>query len=92
MTQTIAHLVNCLVIDCDDGFDKVRQCCESLVPATDLAGLTEVIKTGSLAQVQQDTAEHAPHSFLNLGTLDPTPMMRLAGHQVAPSPTWWETT
>lgn len=42
MTQTIAHLVNCVVIDCDDGFDKVRQCCESLLPATDLAGLTQV--------------------------------------------------
>jgi hypothetical protein len=81
MTQTIAHLVNRLVIDPDDGFDEVRQRYESLVPATDFAELTEVIKTGNLAQVQQYSAEHAPHSFLNFWTLDPTPMMRLAGHQ-----------
>jgi hypothetical protein len=25
MTQIIAHMVNCLVIDSDDGFDEVRQ-------------------------------------------------------------------
>jgi hypothetical protein len=77
MTQIIAHLVNCLVIDSDDGFDEVRQRYESLVPATDFAELTEVINTGNLAKVQQYTAEHAPHSFLNFWTLNPTPMMRL---------------
>ena len=53
MSKTIAHLVNCLVIDSDDGFDEVWQFCEPLLAATDLAGLTEVIKTGSLAQVRQ---------------------------------------
>ena len=65
MTQTIAHLVNCLVIDSDDGFDEVRQRYESLLPATDFAEITEVIKTGNLAQVQQHTADRAPHSFVN---------------------------
>ena len=46
MTQIIAHLVNCLVIDSDDGFDEVQQCYESLLPATDFAEITEVIQTG----------------------------------------------
>jgi hypothetical protein len=56
---------------------EVRRRYESLVPATDFAEPTEVTKTGNLAQVQEYTAEHAPHSFLNFWTLDPTPMMRL---------------
>ena len=92
MTQTITHLVNCLVIDSDDGFGEVRQRYESPMPATDFAALTEVITTGNLAQVQQYTAEHAPHSFLNFWTLDPTPEMRRLVIRHAPSPTWWETT
>jgi Domain of unknown function DUF302 len=51
------------------------------VPTIDFAELVEVIGTGDLARVQQYTAEHAPNSFVNFWTLDPMPMMRLAGHQ-----------
>jgi hypothetical protein len=81
MTQTISHVVNRLVIDAEDTFDDVRQRYESLVPTIDFAELVEVIGTGDLARVQQYTADHAPNSFVNFWTLDPMPMMRLAGHQ-----------
>jgi hypothetical protein len=81
MTQTIPHVVNRLVIDTEDTFDDVRQRYESLVPTVDFAELAEVIATGDLARVQRYTAEHAPHSFVNFWTLDPMPMMRLAGNQ-----------
>jgi hypothetical protein len=80
VTTTIPHLVNRFVIDTDTDFDDVRTRYESLVPTIDFAELTEVIQTGDLARVQQYTAEHAPHSFVNFWTLDPMPMMRLAGH------------
>jgi Domain of unknown function DUF302 len=39
-----------------------------------------VIEAGALSRVQQYTAEHAPNSFINFWTFDPTPMMRLVGH------------
>jgi len=81
MTHTIPHVVNRLVIDTEETFDEVRQRYESLVPTIDFAELVEVIGTGDLARVQQYTAEHAPNSFVNFWTLDPMPMMRLAGHQ-----------
>jgi hypothetical protein len=80
MTKTIPHLVNRFVIDTDATFDDIRERYESLVPTIDFAKLTEVILTGDLARVQQYTAEHAPHSFVNFWTLDPMPMMQLAGH------------
>jgi hypothetical protein len=80
MTQTIPHVVNRLVIDTEDTFDDVRQRYESLVPTVDFAELIEVIETGDVARVQQYTADHAPHSFINFWTLDPMPMMRLSGH------------
>ncbi|ART67349.1 hypothetical protein BTO20_00930 [Mycobacterium dioxanotrophicus] len=80
MPETIAHLVNRLVIDSDAPFDDLRNRFESLVPAMDFAELTEQIESGDLAQVQRYTADHAPHSFATFWTLDPTPMMRLVGH------------
>ena len=80
MSKTIPHLVNRFVIDTDATFDDIRERFESLVPAIDFAELTEVILTGDLARVQRYTAEHAPHSFVNFWTLDPMPMMQLAGH------------
>ncbi|MDT5069623.1 MAG: hypothetical protein QOK02_5778 [Mycobacterium sp.] len=81
MTKTVAHVVNRLVIDTDDTFDAVRKRFEYLVPALDFAELTDVIKTGDLSRVQQYTTAHAPHSFVNFWTFDPTPMMALAGHR-----------
>jgi Domain of unknown function DUF302 len=81
MTKTIPHLVNRFVIDADDTFDNIRQRFESLVPAIDFAELTGVIASGDLSRVQRYTAEHAPHSFVNFWTFDPTPMMVLAGHR-----------
>jgi hypothetical protein len=81
MTRTISHLVNRLVIDTGDQFDDVRQRYEALVPTIDFAELTILIEAGDLARVQQYTAEHAPHSFVNFWTFDPTPMMNLVGHR-----------
>jgi len=81
MTKTIAHLVNRFVIDTDDPFDDIRQRYESLVPTIDFEELTHLIEAGDLSRVQQYTAEHAPHSFVNFWTFDPTPMMQLVGHQ-----------
>jgi hypothetical protein len=81
MTKTIAHLVNRFVIDTDDTFDDIRQRFESLVPTIDFAELTDLIEAGDLAHVQRYTAEHAPHSFVNFWTFDPTPMMKLVGHR-----------
>lgn len=81
MATTIPHVVNRLVIDSDDTFDEMRQRYESLVPTIDFADFAEVIATGDLSRVQQYTAEHAPNSFVNFWTLDPMPMMRLAGNQ-----------
>jgi hypothetical protein len=80
MTKTIPHLVNRFVIDTDVTFDEVRQRYESLVPTIDFAKLTELIEAGDLSRVKQYTAEHAPHSFVNFWTFDPTPMMQLVGH------------
>ena len=81
MTKTIPHLVNRFVVDTDETFDEVCQRYESLVPTIDFAELTDVIEAGDLVRVQQYTAEHAPHSFINFWTLDPMPMMHLAGHR-----------
>jgi hypothetical protein len=81
MSKTIPHLVNRFVIDTDDWFDEVRQRFESLVPTLDFAELTEVIEAGDLSAVQRYTAEHAPNSFVNFWTLNPTPMMQLVGHR-----------
>lgn len=80
MTKTIPHLVNRFVIDTDDTFDDLRERFESLVPTIDFAELTEEIASGDLARVQRYTAEHAPNSFVNFWTFDPTPMMQLVGH------------
>jgi len=81
MTQTIAHVVNRLVIDTGNTFDDVRQRYESLVPTIDFAELVAVIQTGDLARLQTYTAEHTPHSFAIYATLDVTPVMALSGHQ-----------
>jgi hypothetical protein len=80
MTMTIPHLVNRFDIDTDDRFDEIRQLYESLVPTIDFAELTDLIESGDLTRVQQYTAAHAPHSFVNFWTFDPTPMMQLVGH------------
>jgi len=80
MTKTVPHLVNRFVIDIDETFEEVRRRYETLVPTINFAKLTELIEEGDLSLVQQYTAEHAPHSFVNFWTFDPTPMMRLAGH------------
>ena len=74
MTQTIAHVVNRLVIDTGHTFDDVRQRYESLVPTIDFAELVEVIQTGDLARLQAYTAEHTPQSFAIYATLDPMPV------------------
>ena len=81
MTTTTAHLVNRIDIDTGATFDELRQRYERLVPTIDFAELTDLIEAGDLARVQQYTAAHAPHSFVNFWTFDPTPMMRLVGHQ-----------
>ncbi len=78
---TIAHQVNRFVLDTGGTFDGLRERFESLVPTIDFAELTTVIETGDLAAVQQYTAAHAPHSFVNFWTLDATPMMTLAGNR-----------
>jgi Domain of unknown function DUF302 len=79
--QIIPHLVNRFVIDSDDTFDELCQRFESLVPTIDFVELTVLIQAGDLARVQQYTAEHAPLSFVNFWTFDPTPMMQLIGHR-----------
>lgn len=81
MTKTVPHLVNRFDIDTDATFDDVRQTYESLVPTIDFMELTALIEKGDLSRVKQYTAEHAPHSFVNFWTLDPMPMMELAGHR-----------
>jgi len=81
MAETIPHIVNRFVINSERTFDDLRQNYESLVPTVDFAELVEVIATGDLSQVEKYTAEHAPHSFVNFWTLDPMPMMRIAGNQ-----------
>jgi len=81
MTKTIPHLVNRFVIDTDYTFDDLRHRFESRVPTIDFAELTDEIASGDLARVKRYTARHAPHSFVNFWTFDPTPMMQLAGHR-----------
>ena len=81
-THTVAHTVNRLVIDTDTEFDDVLERYESLVPMVDFAKLTRLILSGDLSRVKQYTAEHAPHTFVNFWTFDPTPqMMQLFGHR-----------
>ena len=81
-THTVAHTVNRLVIDTDTAFDDVLERYESLVPIVDFAKLTRLILSGDLSRVKQYTDEHAPHTFVNFWTFDPTPqMMKLFGHQ-----------
>ena len=80
MTKTISHVVNRFDIESDYSFDELRRSYESLVPTIDFAELTDVIESGDLARVKQYTAAHAPHSFVNFWTFDPTPMMKLLGH------------
>jgi hypothetical protein len=80
MTKTISHLVNRFDIESDDSFDELRRSYESLVPTINFAELTDEIESGDLARVMQYTAAHAPHSFVNFWTFDPTPMMQLVGH------------
>ena len=81
-THTVAHTVNRLVIDTDTEFDDVLERYESLVPIVDFAKLTRLILSGNLSRVKQYTAEHAPHTFVNFWTFDPTPqMMQLFGHR-----------
>jgi hypothetical protein len=81
MTATISHLVNRFDIESDDTFDELRRSYESLVPTINFAELTAVIESGDLARVQEYTAAHAPNSFVNFWTFDPTPMMQLVGHR-----------
>ena len=78
-THTVAHTVNRLVIDTDAAFDDVRRRYESLFPTIDFAELTALVNAGDLSEVKQYTAEHAPHTFVNFWTFDPTPMMQLVG-------------
>jgi hypothetical protein len=80
MTTTIPHLVNRFDIESDDTFEQLQRSYELLVPTIDFAELTDVIESGDLARVKQYTAAHAPHSFVNFWTFDPTPMMQLVGH------------
>jgi hypothetical protein len=81
-THTVVHTVNRLVIDSDTSFDDLLESYESLVPTVDFAKLTRLVLSGDLSRVKQYTAEHAPHTFVNFWTFDPTPqMMKLFGHQ-----------
>lgn len=80
-THTVAHTVNRLVIDTDAAFHDVRQCYESLVSTIDFAELTALVNAGDLSEAKQHTAEHAPHTFVNIWTFDPTPMMQLFVHR-----------
>ena len=75
------HTVNRLLIDTDAAFDDVRRRYESLVATIDFAELTALVNAGDLSEVNQYTAEHAPHTFVNFWTFDPTPMMQLFGHR-----------
>ena len=80
--HAVAHTVNRLVIDTDTAFDDVLESYESLVPTVDFAKLTRLISSGDLSRVKQYTAEHAPHTFMNFWTFDPSPqMMLLFGHR-----------
>jgi hypothetical protein len=79
--HTVAHTVNRLVIDSDTSFDDLRQSYESLVPTIDFAELTALVIAGDPSAVKQYTAEHAPHTFVNFWTFDPTPQMHLFGHR-----------
>lgn len=81
MTNAVPYRVTRFVLDTADTFNGLRQRFESLVPTIDLAELADVIASGDLAAVQRYTAAHAPHSFVNFWTFDPTPMMALAGHR-----------
>jgi hypothetical protein len=80
MTITIPHLVNRFDIDSDHTFEELQRSYELLVPTIDFAELTDVIESGDLVRVKQYTAAHAPHSFVNFWTFNPTPMMQLVGH------------
>ena len=79
--HAVAHTVNRLVIDTDTAFDDLRHNYESLVPTIDFAELTALVIAGDLSVVKQYTAEHAPNTFVNFWTFDPTPQMQLFGHQ-----------
>jgi hypothetical protein len=81
MTTTIQHVVNRFDIASGDTFEEIQERYENLVPTIDFDELTELIDSGDLTRVKQYTADHAPHSFVNFWTFDPTPMMRLVGHQ-----------
>ena len=80
-THTVAHTVNRLLIDTDAAFDDVRRRYESLVSTIDFAELIALVNAGDLSEVKQYTAEHAPHTFVNFWTFDPTPMMQLFGYR-----------
>ena len=80
-THTVVHTVNRLVIDSDASFDDLLESYESLVPTVDFAKLTRLVLSGDLSRVKQYTAEHAPHTFVNFWTFDPTPQMHLFGHR-----------
>ena len=56
-------------------------------PAIDFAELTALVNAGDLSEVTQYTADHAPHTFVNFWTFDPTPMMQLFDIARARSPT-----
>ncbi len=53
-----------------------------MVPTIGFAELTALVIAGDLSAVKQYTAEHAPHTFVNLWTFDPTPQMELFGHRM----------
>jgi hypothetical protein len=69
------------VIDADAGFDDLRRRYESLVPVIDPDALRALTEKGDIDEVVRYTAEHTPHTFARFWTFDPTPMMRLLGHQ-----------
>ena len=75
-----AHTVNRLVVDTDTAFDDLRHSYESPVSTIDFAELTSSVNASALSEVKQYTAEHAPHTFVNFWTFDPTPQMQLFGH------------
>jgi Domain of unknown function DUF302 len=80
-SHCISHVVNRLVIDADTTFDDLRGRYEALVPDIDPDALRALLEKGDLDEVVRYTAQRTPHTFARFWTLDPTPMMRLRGHQ-----------
>ncbi|OBK32604.1 hypothetical protein A5658_15855 [Mycobacterium sp. 1245111.1] len=70
-----------MVSDSDSGFDDLCRHYEEIVPDIGSDDLRALLDRGDLDEVVRYTAEHTPHTFARFWSLDPTPMMRLLGHE-----------